>query len=113
MKENVFYVEDCVEVVFAHLPEKMRGKFGSEEIRMVLFFEIEYLEKIGIAGNPPKEDAPLVVDYFEVEQYVIERAKEKEEFEVTIDEVRTIFAGEEEYMKQIGLITDLGQWIIE
>ena len=107
MKENVFYVEDCIEVVFDYLPEKMREKFGSDEIGMVLFFENEYLEKIGIAGNPPKEDAPLVVDYFEVEQYVIEKAIE-EQFEVTLDEVRTIFAGEVEYMKQIGLVTDFG-----
>ena len=107
MEENVFYVEDCIEVVFDYLPEKMREKFGSEEIRMVLYFENEYLEKIGIAGNPPKEGAPLVVDYFEVEQYVIKRAKE-EEFEVTLEEVRTIFDGVVEYMKQIGLVTDFG-----
>ena len=107
MSGNVFYVEDCIEVVFDCLPKKMREKFGSEEIGMVLYFENEYLEKIGIAGNPPKEDAPLVVDYFEVEQYVIKRSKE-EEFEVTLEEVRTIFDGEMEYMKQIGLVADFG-----
>lgn len=85
----------------------MKEKYGSEEIGFVLTMEDQYLKEVNIAGDTPKESAPLVLNYLKVEQYVIEKAKE-EEFEVTLDEVRTIFAGEEKYMKRIGLIKDYG-----
>ncbi|HET8885610.1 MAG TPA: hypothetical protein VFM70_04565 [Salinimicrobium sp.] len=101
-----FVYEDCINVVLEFLPPSMKENFGYREVVLILLLENQYLEKIGIAGNPPKEDAPFIVDYLEVEQFIIEKAK-KLLYNITVEEVRKVLEGEEVYMRKISIISDL------
>lgn len=101
----VFDIEEAVAWIGDHLPQEIQGELSYDEVRKVIYWNIEFMKSRGVIANGhkpnPRED--VVVGGAEAVEYVVNRAR-AEDMELRPEAVHAVLDAQVGYLAFIGAV---------
>jgi hypothetical protein len=101
----VFDIEEAYDWVVENLPDIVAATLTPEDVRRILDFQIEFLQRKGVTGNGSSVHTPgdVVVGGAETVDYIVERSRATGE-EYLPEQVYAVIDTQLAYMRAIGAV---------
>lgn len=101
----VFDTDEAYDWVVAHLPDIVAATLTSGDVRRILDFQVEYLERQGVAGNGSSHRTPtdVVIGAPDAVDYICARASETGEAYLP-EQVHGVLETQLDYLRAIGAV---------
>jgi hypothetical protein len=101
----VFDMDEAYDWVVENLPDIVAATLTPDDVRRILDFELEFLQRKGVTGNGSSQNTPgdVVVGGSETVDYIVERSRATGE-EYLPEQVYAVIETQLAYMRAIGAV---------